>query len=113
MPHAISCARRAAVPCRRTGAIADQAYINDSIYTVDDDLTWAEAIAITDGRISAVGSTAEIMSRVEPGADVVDLAGRFMMPGFIDAHVHFMWGQNTSARWAFATPAPWPKWCSA
>lgn len=72
--------------------MADKAYVNGVIYTVDSDRPWAEAVAITDGRIRAVGSTAEIMHVVKPETEIEDLAGHFVMPGFIDAHLHFMWG---------------------
>ncbi len=48
----------------------------------------AQALAVAAGRISAVGSDAEILSLRRPGTRVVDLAGRTLIPGFIDAHAH-------------------------
>jgi hypothetical protein len=51
----------------------------------------AEAVAIAGDRIAAVGSTAEIRARAG-GAEIVDLGGRFVVPGFIDTHVHFLDG---------------------
>lgn len=53
---------------------------------------WAEALAAVNGRLLAVGNNSEIESYVSPNTKVVDLAGRFAMPGFIDSHVHFVDG---------------------
>jgi hypothetical protein len=53
---------------------------------------FAEAVAISNGRILAVGSDSEIEAYVGPNSQVLDLKGGFAMPGFIDAHVHFMDG---------------------
>ncbi len=53
---------------------------------------WAEALAALNGRILAVGSDADVQPYVGPSTRVIDLAGRFAMPGFIDDHVHFVDG---------------------
>ncbi len=53
---------------------------------------FAQAVAILDGRIVAVGTDAEIQPYVASDTQVVDLGGRLAMPGFIDAHVHFLGG---------------------
>ncbi|HEV2379405.1 MAG TPA: amidohydrolase [Terriglobia bacterium] len=53
---------------------------------------WVEALAAVNGRILAVGNNSAIESYVSPNTKVVDLAGRFAMPGFIDSHVHFVDG---------------------
>jgi hypothetical protein len=55
------------------------------VITVDDAFTVAEAVAVRDGRILAVGSTAEIKRLIGPGTRAVDLAGRSVVPGFIDS----------------------------
>ncbi|MCG3192678.1 MAG: N-substituted formamide deformylase [Thermoanaerobaculia bacterium] len=52
----------------------------------------ADAIAIRDGRILAVGKASELASLRGPQTKVVDLEGRFAMPGFNDAHLHFLGG---------------------
>ncbi len=52
----------------------------------------AQAIAIADGRILAVGSDAEINRYVGKNTHVIDLRGRFAMPGFVDDHEHFLTG---------------------
>jgi predicted amidohydrolase YtcJ len=50
--------------------------------------SWAGAMAITGGRISAVGAAAAVGALAGPGTRVLDLGGRTVFPGFIDAHVH-------------------------
>ena len=67
---------------------ADAVYRGGRIYTVDDARSWADAVAIADGRFVAVGSNAEIEAYVGPGTRVVDLAGRMAMPGIHDMHAH-------------------------
>lgn len=65
---------------------ADLVLFNGKIVTVDDAFTIREAIAIKDGRILAVGGN-ELRNRY-PGARVIDLRGRTVIPGFHDTHVH-------------------------
>jgi predicted amidohydrolase YtcJ len=67
---------------------ADLAFVNGAVYTVDAVRSWAQAVAVRDGRITAVGTDAEIRERTAAGTDVVDLKGRMLLPGFQDAHVH-------------------------
>ncbi len=52
----------------------------------------ATAVAVSDGRVAAVGTDAEVRDRVGPGTRTVDLAGRLVLPGFTDAHVHPVMG---------------------
>ena len=68
--------------------IADVIYHGGDIITVDDANPSAEAVAVADGLIVAVGSSAEVMSLKGPETTVIDLAGRTMVPGFIDGHAH-------------------------
>ncbi|MDH5500423.1 MAG: amidohydrolase [Gammaproteobacteria bacterium] len=67
---------------------ADTVYRNGRIYTVDAARSWAEAVAIRDGRITYVGSNDGVQAHVGADTAVVDLKGRMMMPGFQDAHIH-------------------------
>jgi predicted amidohydrolase YtcJ len=67
---------------------ADLAFLNGAVYTVDAARTRAQAVAVRDGAILAVGTDAAIREHVGPGTDVVDLDGRMLLPGFQDAHVH-------------------------
>ncbi len=48
------------------------------------------AVAVRDGRIVAVGTTKEVLDRVEKGFELVDASGKVVSPGFIDAHVHLV-----------------------
>ncbi len=61
---------------------------NGRLWTVADAMPEAQAIAISNGRILAVGSDAEILTLVGPGAKKVDLGGKRVTPGFVDAHSH-------------------------
>jgi predicted amidohydrolase YtcJ len=67
---------------------ADLVLTGGAVYTVDAARTWAEAVAITGGRIAAVGADAEMRALVGPRTEVVNLRGRMVLPGFQDAHVH-------------------------
>ncbi len=58
----------------------------------DPTATFAQAVAILDGRIAAVGTDEQIEPYVSSNTQVINLHGRFAMPGFIDSHVHFMDG---------------------
>lgn len=73
------------------GQAVDTILVNGRIYTVDPDRRWVEAVAITNGRITALGSNAVIRDLASPATDVIDLAGRLAMPGFIDVHNHILW----------------------
>jgi predicted amidohydrolase YtcJ len=69
---------------------ADAIYVNGDIVTMDDDQPAAEALAIRDGKIVAVGARAEIERAYEgDSTDVVDLQGKTLLPGFIDSHSHY------------------------
>ena len=67
---------------------ADTVYRNGRVYTVDADRSWAEAVAITDGRIHYVGTDAGVAAHVGSNTTVVDLGGRMMLPAFQDSHIH-------------------------
>ncbi len=66
---------------------ADSIFYNGHIYTVDSAFSKAEAFAIKDGKILAVGSNME-MEKFSCN-NKIDLQGKFVFPGFIDAHCHF------------------------
>jgi predicted amidohydrolase YtcJ len=66
-----------------------QAFINGNILTMNIDNAVVEALSTRDDRIQSVGTTEEIMAQVDEETEVVDLRGRTMLPGFIDAHGHF------------------------
>jgi len=61
-----------------------------TVATVDDDNAMAEAVAIDDGWIVAVGSDEDVDSLIGADTEVIELDGRFAMPGFIEGHGHYM-----------------------
>ncbi len=67
---------------------ADTIYFNGAIYTVDENRTWAEAVAIQDGVLIAVGSNEAVAEFAGERTKQVDLAGAMMLPGFHDVHLH-------------------------
>ena len=76
-------------------AFADLVYRNGRVFCADAARSWAEAIAISEGRIVSVGGWAEVAATVGPSTEVIDLEGRFLCPGFQDAHVHPLTGGRT------------------
>src|SRR5438067_7452726 len=68
---------------------ADLVLLHGDLFTVDSLHPRAQAIAVRGDRIAAVGSDAEIQRWVGPNTRVVDLHGRFAIPGFIDGHGHY------------------------
>jgi predicted amidohydrolase YtcJ len=70
------------------GSAADLVFVNGAVYTVDEARSWAQAVAVRDGRIALVGTDDDVRAAVGGGTEVVDLAGRMLVPGFQDAHVH-------------------------
>ena len=77
--------------------VADTVYTGGKIYTVDRQQPWAEAVAIKDGRFIAVGSNADVAKFKGDDTTVIELSGRFVMPGFIDAHTHALNGADDKA----------------
>ena len=69
---------------------ADLVLEHGHVVTVDTMHPEAQAVAVSAGKILAVGSDADIQRYVGPKTTVVDLRGRLLIPGFIDAHAHFM-----------------------
>jgi predicted amidohydrolase YtcJ len=69
-------------------AAANLALVNGRVYTMDAARRWASGVAVSRGRIVAVGTDADVRELIGPGSDVVDLGGRMLLPGFQDAHVH-------------------------
>jgi predicted amidohydrolase YtcJ len=61
---------------------------NGAVYTVDAARSWATAVAVRGGRIVYVGTDSLPRGLVGPRTEIVDLAGRMVLPGFQDAHVH-------------------------
>jgi predicted amidohydrolase YtcJ len=84
---------------------ADRIWSGGPILTMNDGAMRVEAVAEKAGRIIAAGSAAEVMKTKGPGTEIIDLGGRTMLPGFIDAHGHVMLG-GVQALGANMLPAP-------
>lgn len=67
---------------------ADLILTNARVYTVDSNRPWAEALAVRDGKILAVGHASEVHEFAGPNTEVRDLEGAFVMPGLVDVHNH-------------------------
>ena len=69
---------------------ADLVLVNGRIYTVDNARPVASALAVRGGRVLFVGSDTEARVLANPSTSVIDLGGRTVVPGFIDAHAHLL-----------------------
>ncbi len=67
---------------------ADTVLVNGQFYTVDEENSWAEVVAIKDGTIVYTGSEEGSESYIGEETEVVDLDGEFAMPSFVDSHMH-------------------------
>jgi len=74
------------------GQPATLAVVNARAWTGNPAQPWAEAVAARGGRIVAVGDTAAVRKLVSPETRVIDAHGEMLLPGLIDAHVHFLVG---------------------
>jgi predicted amidohydrolase YtcJ len=67
----------------------DRIFLNGKIWTGDDAQPTAQALAIAGDKLVAIGTNADIKKLVSSDTAVVDLHGRFVIPGFQDSHLHF------------------------
>lgn len=75
--------------CSKTNP-ADLVLKNGEIYTMEDEQPWAAAVVITGNKITAVlDKPGKADAYIGPETEVIDLKGKFVVPGFIDGHVHF------------------------
>ena len=65
-----------------------QLYFGGEIHTVDEERPAAEAVAVRDGRILAVGSESDCRMALGEDYESIDLRGSALLPGFIDTHLH-------------------------
>lgn len=79
-----------ACACGSGQETADIVFKNGMIYTADSHSSKAEAVAVKNGLIIAIGSTEEISGHEGSNTRVVDLAGKTLTPGFIESHGHLM-----------------------
>ena len=72
----------------------DMAWINGNIYTADDKFSTVAAFGVSGDRFSVVGSTEEVLENCDEHTKIIDLQGKTVLPGLIDAHLHIT---NTGA----------------
>jgi predicted amidohydrolase YtcJ len=70
----------------------DLIIVNAAVHTMDDAQPKAEAVAVSGNRIAAVGSSADLRALAGPKTRIVDAGGKSVLPGFNDAHVHWLMG---------------------
>ncbi len=75
---------------------ADLAFVNARVFTVDDSQPWAEALVIRDDTIVYVGDMAGSAKFIGDDTDVHDVGGKLVLPGFIEAHMHFVSSGTTA-----------------
>src|SRR5204863_1454967 len=85
-----------------SGQTPDTILVNGKVITVDAQSSTREALAIRDGRILALGTSAQMRKLAGPQSRVVDLQGRTVIPGLIDSHLHAIRAPET-----FATEVNW------
>ncbi|MCH8298572.1 MAG: amidohydrolase [Chloroflexi bacterium] len=78
---------------------------NANIMTMDSERPTAQALAMTHGRFLGVGSNEDVEGLVGPGTKVLDLGGKTVLPGFIDAHIHVL---NSGVRHVMAADCDLP-----
>lgn len=72
--------------------VADQVFTNGKVYTLNEVQPWAEAVAVDGNKIVFVGSTTEAEAFIGESTETTDLAGKMLLPGFVDAHIHSVGG---------------------
>ena len=68
----------------------DKIFINGKIATIDSKNSFAEAVAVENGKITKVGSNEEVLELKDDNTEVVDLEGKLLLPGFNDSHMHLL-----------------------
>ena len=69
--------------------------INGKVFTVSEKNPQVQAVAVRDGKIMALGTDEEIKEYIGLSTDVLDVEGKLVIPGFIDAHCHMNYGGST------------------
>ena len=85
-----ACVEVASMLLVSSAALADPqlVLVNAKVFTADPALPYAQAVAIEDGRIVAVGNNEKVRALIGPKSRVIDAGGRLVIPGLIEAHVH-------------------------
>ncbi len=77
---------------------ADIIVVRSRVYTENSKQPWAQAVAIRNGKIVAVGDDEEIERTRGAGTKVIDAGGKLVLPGFVDCHIHFLDGSFSLGR---------------
>jgi len=85
--------------------VADTIYMGGNIITINDAQPSAEAVAVKDGKIIAVGNKADVLKTAGAKTQQIDLGGKTMLPGFVDSHGH-AYAQGIQASTANLLPPP-------
>jgi len=67
---------------------ADYVFKNAKVYTLNSASPWAEAVAVRGNKITYVGDNSGLATLTSANTQVIDLEGKMVLPGFIDAHAH-------------------------
>jgi len=95
--------------CATQAQVADTIYHGGTILTMNGEApSYAEAVAVKEGKIVFVGSKADALKRKGESTQVRDLGGKAMLPGFIDAHSHFIFALNMVNQVNVANPPVGP-----
>ena len=97
--------RTIALPAKQ----ADLVLTGGKIFTANDAAPWADAVAAAGGRIVAVGTDREVARFIGPRTKVLDVRGKLVIPGLIDAHTHFASGGRSLIGLSFRGVASIPK----
>jgi imidazolonepropionase-like amidohydrolase len=85
---ALACGAGVALAAPAPIPSADLVMVHGKFLTMDPQGSIAEAVAVRDGRIVGTGRESQVRRLAGPGARIVDMQGRTVLPGFIDAHAH-------------------------
>ena len=80
------------LPSQAQGGGNERILFNAKVFTGEPENPYAEAVAIRDGKIVAVGNLQEVTKAMPASAERIDLQGKTLFPGFIDSHTHSMYG---------------------
>ncbi len=97
--------RTLAVPAKQ----ADLVLTGGRVFTANDAAPWADAVAAAGGRVVAVGTDREVARFIGPRTKVLNVRGKLVIPGLIDAHTHFASGGRSLIGLSFRGVASIPK----
>ncbi len=103
--HVWACAMALALSCQGAARASDVLLVHGHIYTGNPQSPWAAALAVSGGRIEAVGDDAQIQKHQGPRTRIIDLRGQTVIPGIVDSHLHLLYGAFALHGLNLSTPA--------